>query len=229
MASLGLFICSLSGALRAESLLPFQEIKRLTAPEWETHPFWHKAEVEERMRGGERTIAVSVTTEKIAGKTQLRMKGAGLVRRKVDTTYQIASDFAQLKKWSPYFTDAAYDPQYQQVAVHAVTWALSANSLIQFQPTTCAEQKCLLWEIIAGTFRGLRGGIRFVPDDQDKGQSEISIRADFLAESLPLPSGLSSAVLEAVMQKVALSIRDYVEKSPLPTPLSTLRAGPTFD
>lgn len=182
-------------------------------------PYWkRKPEIRRRMFE-ERMITVSVSTEKVtlAGAAQstteqirFTMKGAGIVAAPKEFAFRIAQDYGKLKLISPHFKTVEYHAPSRKLLLVTEAFGWQARMVMLVQPVSEDWRDELQWEVIWGSFLGMKGVVAF--ETLPGGRCEVSLETLYQAESLPLPKFLVGIALEAVTQKVAEKMRTFIEQ-----------------
>lgn len=177
--------------------------------------YWDNPKLAQKMRE-ERAIPVSVRTSTVNKKIHLDLRGAGLIHRSLDQAYAAAMDLGHAETWSSYFKQANYNDSRMQLAVRIEIFFHAAEMLVQFQSEAGkSPQRYLLWEVLAGNFKGLKGEFIFSSDDAQ--HTRVSVVAEDDTETLPLPRTLTALVFEVALQKIAGSMRNHIENEPSKT------------
>ncbi len=184
-------------------------------------PFWRRKLDLLRRIYDERAIIVSASTEKVAvmpaglsskGSEQIlfTIRGAGLIHAPKAFAFRTAQQYRKLKDVSSHFKTVEYDDKTHKLFL--ITEALSwrARMVLLMQPVISAQRDELRWEVIWGSFRGMKGLMAFATAEHGQ-KTETSIEAIYQAETLPLPKILMGFALETIIQKVAEKMRSFIE------------------
>lgn len=174
-------------------------------------PYWKsKPELLKRM-ADERYVTVAVHREDAeGGHSKFTMAGAGDVARDKDACFNLAQDYSKLKDVSDHFKVVNYDPVSHKLFVITEALGYQARMLMLLTPVTGDKVSKVDWEVIWGSFKGMKGTIAL--EKLATRQTEVSFTAGFEAPVLPIPKFILSFALEVVTQKVAEEMRSYLEK-----------------
>lgn len=174
-------------------------------PFWVKRPSVHKRVVEDRL------IAVSVTSESVKTETEWAFKGVGLVNVPVDFMWTYAQDFKRLAKIEDIFKRVTYDSEKQKLFVRLTIMGREKELTTHFQYEPQSDEKRLRWKNIEGLYKGMEGVIVF--KKLGPRQTEIALFSGLRAEPSYLPSWLITFGVEALMHRVATSIRTGAEEA----------------
>lgn len=173
-------------------------------------PFWKsKPELMKKM-ADDRAIVVSVhRDDEKNGQIVFTMAGAGVVARDKDACFKISQEFAKLKDVSDHFQTVTYDPKEQKLFVVTQALGYQARMIMQLKIVSEDWRSEIQWEVIWGTFKGMKGVIGF--EKLGARSAEVSFTGSFEAKEFPIPKIIMGFALEVVTQKVAESMRKYIE------------------
>lgn len=175
-----------------------------------TKPFWKAKPALMKRMLDERFIAVSVKREDLAdGRMAFIMAGAGTVSRDKDASFKLAQDYPKLKEISDHFKTVSFDEKSQKLFIVTEALGYQARMLMQLTPVIEDWRSEVQWEVIWGSFKGMKGVIGF--ERLGPRVTEVSFQGRFEAPELPLPKFLMGFALEVVVQKVAEKMRTYLE------------------
>jgi hypothetical protein len=174
-------------------------------------PFWRaKSELMKRMLD-ERYIVVSVKREDLPnGRMAFTMAGAGDVNRDKDACFNLAQQYPKLKEISDHFKVVTFDEKSQKLFIITEALGYQARMLMQLTPVIDDWRSEVQWEVIWGSFKGMKGVIGF--ERLGSRSTEVSFQGRFEAPELPIPKFLMGFALEVVVQKVAEKMRTYLEE-----------------
>jgi hypothetical protein len=173
-------------------------------------PYWKsKPDLLKRMLD-ERYITVSVKREEPEhGHIVFTMAGAGNVNRDKDATFKASQDYPKLKEISSHFKTITFDEKTQKLFIVSEALGYEARMLMQLTPVAEDWRSEIQWEVVWGSFKGMKGVIGF--ERLSPRVTEVSFQGRFEAPELPIPKFLMGFALEVVTQKVAESMRTYLE------------------
>jgi hypothetical protein len=173
-------------------------------------PFWKSKPALMKRMLDERFIAVSVKREDLAdGRMAFTMAGAGTVNRPKDASFKLAQDYPKLKEISPHFKTVSFNETSQKLFIVTEALGYQARMLMQLTPIVEDWRSEVQWEVIWGSFKGMKGVIGF--ERLAPRVTEVSFQGRFEARELPIPTFLMGFTLEVVVQKVAEKMRTYLE------------------
>ena len=177
----------------------------------EAEPYWKsKPELLKRMRD-DRFVTVSVKREEpSAGHIVFTMAGAGNVNRDKDLSFKTAQDYTKLKEISGYFKTISFDAKTEKLFVVVEALRYEARMLMQLKPVVEESRSEIQWDVVWGSFKGMKGVIGF--ERLGARSTEVSFQGRFEAPELPIPKLLMGFALEVVVQKVAEKMRSYLEE-----------------
>lgn len=173
-------------------------------------PFWKaKPDLMKRMLD-ERYIVVSVKREDLPnGRIVFTMAGAGDVNRDKEACFTLAQQYPKLKEISDHFKTVSFDEKSQKLFIVTEALGYQARMLMQLTPVIEDWRSEVQWEVIWGSFKGMKGVIGF--ERLGPRATEVSFQGRFEAPELPIPKFLMGFALEVVVQKVAEKMRTYLE------------------
>jgi hypothetical protein len=158
----------------------------------------------------ERFITVSVKHEDAPnGRVAFIMSGAGDVARPKEASFKLAQEYPRLKEVSDHFKTVSFDEKQQKLFIITEALGYQARMLMKLTPVREDWRSEVQWEVIWGSFKGMKGVIGF--ERLAPRLTEVSFQARFEAEELPIPKFLMGFALEVVTQKVAEKMRTYLE------------------
>jgi hypothetical protein len=173
-------------------------------------PFWKSKPALMKRMLDERFIAVSVKREDLAdGRMVFTMAGAGTVNRTKDASFKLAQDYPKLKEISDHFKTVSFDEKSQKLFIVTEALGYQARMLLQLTPVAEDWRSEVQWEVIWGSFKGMKGVIGF--ERLSPRVTEVSFQGRFESRELPIPAFLMGFTLEVVVQKVAEKMRTYLE------------------
>ena len=173
-------------------------------------PFWKsKPDLMKRMLD-DRFITVSVKRDDEPGKIIFTMSGAGDVNRDKDACFKLSQDYPKLKEISDHFVTVTFEEKTQKLFIVTEAMGYQARMLMQLTPVIEDWRSEVQWEVIWGSFKGMKGIIGY--ERLGPRSTEISFQGRFEAPNLPIPKFLMGFALEVVTQKVAEKMRTYLEK-----------------
>ncbi len=173
-------------------------------------PYWKsKPDLLKRM-SDERFITVSVNRQDLPdGRVIFTMSGAGDVARGKDTCFATAQDYNKLKEISDHFKTVTFEPKTQKLFIVTEALGYQARMMMQLTPVQDDWRSEVQWEVIWGSFKGMKGVIGF--ERLGPRATEVSFSGRFEAPELPIPKILMGFALEVITQKVAEKMRTYLE------------------
>lgn len=175
-------------------------------------PFWKSKPALLKKMNEDRAIIVSVNREDSKdGKIIFTMAGAGVVARDKFACFTLAQDYPKLKEVSDNFRTVTYDASERRLFVITEALGYQARMLMQLTPVSEDWRSEIQWEVIWGSFKGMKGVIGF--EKLGPRATEVSFTGRFEATELPIPKFLMGFALEVVTQKVAEKMRSYLEKN----------------
>lgn len=173
-------------------------------------PFWKAKPALMKKMADDRAIIVSVHRDDADnGQIVFTMAGAGVVARDKDVCFKVAQDYPKLKEVSDHFQTVTYDPKEQKLFVVTQALGYQARMLMQLTPVSEDWRSEIQWEVIWGSFKGMKGVIGY--EKLGTRATEVSFTGRFEAKEFPIPKIIMGFALEVVTQKVAEKMRDYVE------------------
>ena len=189
------------------TLFSFEAKSPLTAPELPSSPLWKKNSNSKRLKE-DRDILVSVKSEKQDnGKIRFQVQGATLVRGEVQAVYNKATDFSNVAQFSRFFEKAAYDGAAEQTAIDISVMGFETSLLVQVEK----QPQKILWKVLRGPFQGLSGAMDFAAHESK--ETLISVYGMYEPMEAPWSKTWTEWKLEVALEKVAFSLRSYVERS----------------
>jgi ribosome-associated toxin RatA of RatAB toxin-antitoxin module len=174
-------------------------------PYWKSRPALMKRMLDERY------ITVSVKRDDLPnGRVVFTMAGAGDVNRDKDASFKLAQDYPKLKEISSHFKTVSFEDKSQKLFIVTEALGYEARMLMQLTPVTEDWRSEVQWEVIWGSFKGMKGVIGF--ERLGARATEVSFQGRFEANELPMPRFLMGFALEVVVQKVAEKMRTYLEE-----------------
>jgi hypothetical protein len=181
-----------------------KDAKASEKPYWKSKPDLLKRMLDDRF------ITVSVKREdRTDGKIIFTMSGAGDVARDKDASFKLAQDYSKLKEISDHFKAVNFDEKQQKLFIITEALGYQARMLMQLTPVQEDWRSEVQWEVIWGSFRGMKGVIGF--ERLGPRSTEVSFTGRFEAPELPIPKIIMGFALEVITQKVAQSMRSYLE------------------
>jgi len=172
--------------------------------------FWKKRPELVRKIRDERSILVSVTESNELGKgISFKMLGVGIVRRSKEFSFRASQEYSRLPQVSDHFQEAVYAESSHQLLLVVAALGFKTRMVLRILPVAGEERSELQWEVIHGSFKGLKGLVGYERDGD--GKTEMSLDAHYTAETLPLPKPLMGFALEVIIQKVAEKMRSFIE------------------
>lgn len=182
--------------------------------EMDAQPFWRrKPKLFQEMLEDRRIVVSAKTNKKSEGDKnyQMRVISAGIVNRPPDHTWKTMRQFETLPKVDERFQLAVFDPATQKLKLHLAALGFHARMTLQLVMREVGESKRLHFESIEGSFKGLKGVVELQP--ATKGRTEVAMLSHYESPTLPLPEVLAGVGLEIVAEKVAASMRKFIEAS----------------
>jgi hypothetical protein len=173
-------------------------------------PYWKsKPDLLKRM-SDDRFITVSVNRQDFPdGHVAFTMSGAGMVSRGKDACFATAQDYNKLKEISDHFKTVTFEPQTQKLFIVTEALGYQARMMMQLTPVHEDWRSEVQWEVIWGSFKGMKGVIGF--ERLGPRTTEVSLTGRFEAPELPIPKIIMGFALEVITQKVAEKMRTYLE------------------
>ena len=173
-------------------------------------PYWKAKPALMKRMSEERFIAVSVNRNDLpSGKIEFTMAGAGVVNRDKEASFRVAQDYSKLKEISAHFKTVTFDEKAQKLFIVAEALGYEARMLMRLTPVTDDWRSEVQWEVVWGSFKGMKGIIGF--EKLGSRSTEVSFQGRFEAPELPIPKFLMGFALEVIVQKVAEKMRTYLE------------------
>ncbi len=173
-------------------------------PYWKSKPALLKRMLDERF------ITVSVKRESLPdGRMAFIMAGAGDVNREKEASARMAQDYPKLKEISDHFKTVSFEEKTQKLFIISEALGYEARMLLQLTPISEDWRSEVQWEVIWGSFKGMKGLIGF--ERLGPRSTEVSFQGRYEAKELPLPPFLMGFALEVIVQKVAEKMRTYLE------------------
>lgn len=178
----------------------------------EKTPWWRtKPKAVDRLTQGRAVLVSVVAEEKNATHplNRLRMSGAGNLKASARFAFDRVREFHRLKDLSEYVKEATFTESKSQLFLHVAAFKYHARMLMQIAFTNGQTQHQILFHVIGGTMKGMRGVVRL--EDIERRGAEISMTAFYDYEKLPIPQFFVEFGLEIVLQKIAEALRDNIE------------------
>lgn len=183
-------------------------------PIWmEKNPWWRRKPKAAKRLQENHEVLVSVVSEKAGGKDplqRLRMAGAGLVKAPPKFAYERVKEFYRLKQLSDFVVESKFDPKKSRLFLHVAAFNYHARSLLEIRFRVEKGQSQILFHIVAGTMKGLRGVLQL--EDVERRRTEISMTAFYDYAKLPIPKFFVEFGFEVVLKRVAEKLRNHVEE-----------------
>ncbi len=185
-------------------------------------PFWkRKVDLLHRIYD-ERAIIVSAATETVlvapaspslprSEQILFTIRGAGLVNAPKSFAFKTAQEYRKLKDVSSHFKTVEYHEETRKLFLVTEALGWQARMVLLMQPVTSDRRDEIRWDVIWGSFRGMKGMMTFAAAENGR-KAETSIEAVYQAETLPLPKILMGFALETIIQKVAEKMRSFIER-----------------
>lgn len=178
----------------------------------EKSPWWRvKPKAVDRLNQG-RAVLVSVVVEEKSSTqplNRLRMSGAGNLKASSRFAFDRVREFQRLKDLSEYVKEASFNESKSQLFLHVAAFKYHARMLMQMAFTHSETQHQILFHVIGGTMKGMRGVVKL--EDIERRGTEMSMTAFYDYEKLPIPQFFVEFGLEIVLQKIAEALRDNIE------------------
>lgn len=171
-------------------------------------PWWKKPAYEAKIRE-QRQVIVSIKEETVAGKSQYKMTGAGVLKATPSFTLKKILAFQELQKISPYFKKVVHQPELSRVYLVLEAYGYEARLLIKYSIKDQHGSAHFHWSVVWGGFQGMIGHIELTSLANEK--TEAILISTFDDKQVPLPSIFKGMVLEIIVQHVAKSMRTYIE------------------
>jgi uncharacterized membrane protein len=159
----------------------------------------------------DKKILVSSTIEDKGLLKLMRVAAAGLVDAPLEFTFRTVKKFEALPKVSDHFEEAKFDASKNTLFLHLSAMGYHVKMTLKLNFHEEEKHKTIQWESIEGGFRGMKGTIDLM--ESDPRHTEMSMRARYEDKNLPLPRVLMGIGLEFVTQRVAGTMREYIEKA----------------
>lgn len=133
--------------------------------------------------------------------------GLAEVRGEPQEVFRRGTNWSKLEQFSVFFAKSAFYPENSQVAVDLGILGFRPSLLTQ---VSASEQR-LEWRVVQGPFAGLTGVMLFEPAPKQKGHTWIKSWGSYAPKSPPWSDQLTVWVLEGCLERVASSLKRYVE------------------
>jgi len=176
-------------------------------------PFWKaKEKVYDRIKNGDIIVAVKSTRvhEKGAPKNRMTVLGGGQVNAPAAFVYKKALEFDQLSKVSGYIKSATFESTTQVLTLDVGAFGYETQMKLQMKMRPEAQPKQIKFLVISRGMQGLEGTFTF--DDLGLKKTEVGIDCLFRYDEFPAPQIFLEFGLEVVFQRMAASLRAYVEE-----------------
>lgn len=203
--SLGLPVPLLTPSpVTAPKLSYTETAKASDKPYWKSKPELLKRMVDDRF------ITVSVNRQDLSdGHIIFTMSGAGDVARGKDACFTTSRDYSKLKDISDHFKTITFDAKTEKLFIVTEAMGYQARMMMQLTPVQESWRSEVQWEVIWGSFKGMKGVIGF--ERLGPRLTEVSFTGRFEAPDLPIPKIIMGFALEVITQKVAEKMRSYLE------------------
>jgi len=173
-------------------------------------PFWRDP-VSYKKITEDRAILVSATIGERQNLKTMAVAGAGLVKAPLGFTYDTVRKFELLPKISERIHQSRFDPKTNRLFLHMSAMGYHVKMALKLTMKEEPTLKTILWESVEGGFVGMKGTILL--QQFDPRRTEMSLDSYYENEKLPLPKVLMGIGLEIVTQRVAGTLREYIESS----------------
>ena len=172
-------------------------------------PFWKtKERVYDRVKNGE--IIVSVKTLEPKGKIrELVVQGGGHVAAPAAFVLRKAIDFEQMGKMSGYIKSTKWDPAARELEIVVGAFGQEGRLKMSIKIDEQARPRRVDYFIMAGGLQGMTGA--FVFDELSALKTEVAFESSYKFEKFPLAKLFLEFGLEVAFQRMAASLRAYVE------------------
>ena len=195
----------------------------------EPNPFWKRQPNRLHQIRDERSVQVSVRREDQKDGTMLFvLNGAGDVAKDCAFSFAVGQQLERLREVSDHFTQVVSDPPRGQMLVLAQALNFHARLFFRIEILERGADRAhdqIRFEVIWGQFKGMKGVVDFDPIDLLK--CEVSVYANYATKNPPVPKAVMGFALEVIVQRVAESMRSYIEHQKTRAPASYHLQGET--
>ncbi|OQW50885.1 MAG: hypothetical protein A4S09_11200 [Proteobacteria bacterium SG_bin7] len=178
----------------------------------EDPPFWKTKSEIYRGLVDDRDIVVSVTHKKpkeTGGDYNFNYKGAQIVNAPVSFCQKKMLQYENLPKISNYIKEAKFDPDKKELYFHGEAYGFHATMWMKIITVVSDKTFEMHFEVLRGNLVGMKGIVRI--EDFKRQKTEMSLAGSRSAQKLGMPAILLDFGLEIVLQRVASTIRNYLE------------------
>ena len=163
---------------------------------------------------GADSVRISLPQRSFYGEdlSRLKVQAMGIVSAPVSFVVEKAQQYDELPKISEHFKSVRWDSSQQQLFVVTEALGWQARMILKLNYGKDSSGQILhSFEVIWGSFQGLKGQFTFV--EYPKQKTQLILSADYAKESLPLPRILMGMALEVIVEQVAQRMRRHLESS----------------
>ncbi len=172
-------------------------------------PYWKRKEkVYKRIENREILVSV-LSKEDPRGQSTMTIRGGGQVPRPCDEVFARAQQYEKAAKASAFVSSAQFDSASDILAVKIEAFGRSAN--IRMQLKAHPTERRIDFKVVDGPMTGLSGRYDFFIAKTKK--CDVGIDANYSYSEFPLPRFFLEFALEVMFQKMAGSLRQFVEES----------------
>ncbi len=167
----------------------------------EPKPFW-QAKEKIHARIVEREVIVSVKSVQ----KKLIVAGGGRVHAPVDFTYNRALEFERLPEVSDVVRSSRFDAKTKRLDLGLSAYGYSTTMRLEIEATPLK----IAYRMLTGPLKGMTGAFRFF--DVPPARTEVGMDGELEYDELPLPRFFLTFGMEVVFQRLAVSLREHVER-----------------
>ncbi len=173
---------------------------------WKTKPEIYRGLVDDR------DVVVSVThknPKEKGGNYTFNYKGAQIVNVSRDFCQKKMLQYEKLPEISSYIKEAKFDPSKKELYFHGEAYGFHATMWMKIESVVSDKTFEMHFEVLRGNLVGMKGIVRI--EDFKRQKTEMSLVGNRTAQKLGMPAILLDFGLEIVLQRVASTIRNYLE------------------
>lgn len=125
-----------------------------------------------------------------------------------DRAFSRVKQFNKYPEITEHIVQTKYNPDAQLLYIRGEAYNYWAEMLMQTEFVERSDFKEMKWRIVGGLFPGMLGSVR-LEKISDK-ETEISLRALYDYNTVPLPSFFLEFGMEVVLRQVAAKMRTFI-------------------